>query len=33
MLEAEIEATDRTIDPSTGEGGEVGDGADSDGVI
>jgi hypothetical protein len=33
MLEAEIEATDRTIDPSSGIGDEIGGGVDSDGVI
>jgi hypothetical protein len=32
-LEAEIEATDKTIDPSSGIGDEVGGGVDSDGVI
>lgn len=33
MLEAEIEATDKTIDPSSGIGDEIGGGVDSDGVI
>ena len=33
MLEAEIEATDKTIDPSSGIGDEVGGGVESDGVI
>ena len=32
-LEAEIEATDRTIDPSSGIGDDIGGGVDSDGVI